>query len=53
MGYGASAALGAAVYDALKRGVHEIDIGWMMIVGTSIAIISLLVQTASFRKSDS
>jgi len=52
LGFGASAAFGAAVYDALKRGVNEIDIVWVMIVGASVAIIWLLVPTGAIRKKD-
>ena len=52
LSFGASAALGAAVYDALKRGFNEIDIVWVMIVGASVAIISFLVSFGFFRKRD-
>lgn len=49
---GASAALGAAVYDAFKRGVNEIDIAWVMIVGVSVAIIHFFMSTGFSRERD-
>lgn len=52
LSFGASAALGAAVYEALKRGGNEIDIAWVMIVGISVAIIYIFISTGFSREMD-
>lgn len=52
LSFSAAAALGAAVYDAFKRGVNEIDFAWVLVVGVSVAIIYFFMSTGFSREKD-